>query len=249
MNPLRQFKRYLIYKLRNKTNIDIKNYHTNSKLDELFSFFNSDKATIWDNGKKGHGFSKFYEKHFKSLKDKKINILEIGSFSGASAASFANYLPLSTIYCLDINITNFKFKSRRIKVFSIDVSKKKMVDKFYKNINISDKEKFFDVIIDDGSHKLSDTLNSINFFFKNLKPGGLYVIEDFKFPDYHNHLDDCNEKKIDTILQFIKNKEKFDSNIINNNMTQYLIDNVREIFIYKGLLKISDIAFIEKLNQ
>ena len=37
----------------------------------------------------------------------------------------------------------------------------------------------FDIIIDDGSHYLSDILFSLNFFFKLLNQGGTYIIEDF----------------------------------------------------------------------
>ena len=105
-----------------------------------------------------------------------------------------------------------------------------MVEKFYNKLNISNQEKFFDIIIDDGSHKLSDTLNSLNFFFKNLKPGGLYIIEDFRFPNYHNHLYDCNEKKIDDILRLIKMKKIFKSNIISKNTVEYLINNTSNFF-------------------
>ena len=53
----------------------------------------------------------FFLKHRYNLINKQLincsKILEIGSFSGASAASFVKYLPFSTVYCLDINLTNF----------------------------------------------------------------------------------------------------------------------------------------------
>ena len=45
----------------------------------------------------------------------------------------------------------------------------------------------FDLIIDDGSHNLSDILISIKIFFKHLKQKGLYIIEDFKYPNYHKY--------------------------------------------------------------
>ena len=40
--------------------------------------------------RESHGYSSFYTKHFSNLRNKKINILEIGSFAGASAAALAN---------------------------------------------------------------------------------------------------------------------------------------------------------------
>ena len=121
MNPFRQFKRYLIYKFNNKTNID--SFHldfSNSNIDEIFKYFGCNKANKIEKDKNiGHGYSKFYEKHLNFLKNKRINILEIGSFAGASAASFVKYFPSSTIYCLDINLKNFRFTSKNIKVFGL----------------------------------------------------------------------------------------------------------------------------------
>jgi len=249
LNPFRQLKRYLIYSFKKKIDIDKDNNLDQLNIDNLFTYFNTDKGKVWRDGKStGHGYSPYYEKHFKKLRNKKINILEIGSYAGASAASFAKYFSLPTIYCLDINITNFKYSSKKIKVFSLDVSKKSMVNKFYKKINISNQTEFFDIIIDDGSHKLSHTLSSLNIFFKNLKPGGYYVIEDYKFPNYHPHLKDCSENTIDIVLNFIKNKIFFKSDILNSTTIKNLIDLTEEIFKYRGLLEISDIAFIKKLN-
>ena len=52
--------------------------------------------------------------------------------------------------------------------------------------NIIDKRnvEFFDIIIDDGSHNLSDMIISFKFLFKYLRKSGFYIIEDFKFQNY-----------------------------------------------------------------
>jgi predicted O-methyltransferase YrrM len=250
LNPFRQLKRFLIYKIKNKINIDQINFNfENLNIDKIFEYFGCNKAKqIKKENGIGHGYSEFYEKHLNSFKNKKINILEIGSFAGASAASFVKYFPKATIYCLDINLTNFKFYSKNIKVFGLDVSKKSMIKKFFNKINISNNEKYFDIIIDDGSHKLSDILISLNFFFKNLRPGGIYVIEEFKYPNIFPHLNDCKEKKIDEILSYINSKKKFSSDLINDDMIEYILNFTDKISLYTGLVKYSDIAFIKKLN-
>ena len=73
-------------------------------LDSLFYHYGSDKADIFKKTEnKGHGYSKFYKQKLEILKNEKINILEIGSFAGASAAAFAKYLPKSNIFCFDIS--------------------------------------------------------------------------------------------------------------------------------------------------
>ena len=250
MNLFRQFKRYLIYKIKKKIDIDSLLFNSNNlNFEEVFKYFECNKAKEFPKYKKeGHGYSKFYEQYLSLLKNKKLNILEIGSFAGASAASFSKYFPLSTVYCLDINLTNFKFTSKNIKVFGLDISKKSMIKSFYKKIKISNVDEYFDIIIDDGSHKLSDILISLNTFFKNLKPGGFYIVEEYKYPNFFSHLNDCHEKKIEEILNLIKNKKKFKSNILSDQMIDYLLNFTDDIFLHEGLIDHSDIAFIKKLN-
>ena len=83
MNPFRQLKRYLIYKIKNKIDIDTNVNFKSSKIDEYFKYFDSDKGSKWKKNKHvGHGYSEFYEKHLNIFKNQKINILEIGSGRG-----------------------------------------------------------------------------------------------------------------------------------------------------------------------
>ena len=82
----------------------------------LFEYFNSDKGFQFidqypepykrrnnKNKIKAHGYSVFYEKYFMDLKNKKINILEIGSFYGSASAAFYYYFQNSKIFGADIN--------------------------------------------------------------------------------------------------------------------------------------------------
>ena len=247
LNPFRQLKRFLYHKFKKKINIDLDKKLENLSIDELFQYFSCDKAKKWENGT-GHGFSDFYEKHLTAYKNKRINILEVGAFAGASAATFVKFFPLSKIYCLDINLTNFKYSSKNIEVFGLDISEEKMLDKFYKIIKIYQDTKHFDIIIDDGSHKLSDIVAALNSLYKNLRLGGFYIIEDFKYPNYYKHLNDCTELKVDQILDCLKNKRKFKSNILTEENIDYMSNSIEEISEYRGLCKDSDIAFIKRLN-
>ena len=64
-------------------------------LKELFDKFSCDKASR-------HSYHEIYEPHFEPLKDKEINILEIGIFKGASTAAFTKYFSKAHIYGIDI---------------------------------------------------------------------------------------------------------------------------------------------------
>ena len=246
LNFFSLFKRNLLYKLKKKINIDLVDIKEDS-LDKLFTYYNTDKANFINNGKdRGHGFAKFYETHLNSFKHKKIKILEIGSYSGASAAAFIKFFPNAEIYCLDVNLLNFKYSSKKMHVFGMNSSNNKMMLKFLSKIDFFETIKNFDIIIDDGSHIQSDQLNALNFFYKHVCSGGFYIIEDYKFPNYFEHLNDVDDLKIDELVKKINNKESIKSELLSENTIKNLIRDNKKIYEYKGNTKNSDIVFFEK---
>ena len=247
MNFFSLFKRKFLYKIKKKINIDIDEIYKEN-LDDLFYHYGSDKAeTFRKNRSRGHGFSKFYANHLGHLRKKEINILEIGSYAGASASAFVKFLPKSTVHCFDINISKFEYESKNIKVYGLDINNEKILNETFKKINIKKNDNFFDLIIDDGSHYLSDILFSLKNFFKYLKKKGIYVIEDFKHPNYYKYNKDVDDIMVDQMLDKLSKKEFFKSNIINAEEQKYLLSEIKKIDIYKGNLKDSDICFIEKI--
>ncbi len=246
MNFFSLFKRKLLYNFKSKINIDLDNKKDES-LDELFHFYGSDKANIFKKtNNKGHGFSDFYTKKFEHLKHKKIKILEIGSFAGSSAAAFIKYFENSSVYCFDINISKFIYSSKNIQVYGLDIKNEGKLKKVLKKINTQTNSDKFDIIIDDGSHYLSDILFGIKFLFRYVNEGGLYVIEDFKHPNYYNYNRDINHILIDQVLQNLKSKQIFNSRIISTEDQLYLQNKIKTIDVYKGNLEDSDICFIKK---
>jgi hypothetical protein len=248
-----------IFNLKKKINLDKKKLKYNN-LENLFNYFGTDKGSkVLDPYSrlktrsyiKGHNFAKFYEKNLKKIKNKKINVLELGVWKGASTASFFYYLPNANFISIDRNF-KFIFSSKRINFFFCDTTindnLKKLTEFFIKK-NVT----YFDLIIDDGSHILSDILKNFIFFFKFLKSKGIYIIEDYKHPNYFSHLNDAKDHFfVDKVLHLIKKKKLFKSTILNQKQIKYFIRNIEKIFTYKGSCKskdgnnISDIAFIYK---
>ena len=246
MNFFSLFKRNLIYNFKKKISIDNDDISIDS-LDRLFYHYGSDKADIFKKTKnKGHGYSKFYEQKIEKLKNRKINILEIGSYAGASAAAFVKYLPESNIFCFDINISNFEYRSKKIHVFGVDIKNQKKTIKILNKIADQFKIKEFDIIIDDGSHNLSDILIALKFFFKHLRSKGLYVIEDFKHPNYYQHNKNINHIFIDDLFKNLEKKNTFNSILFTKNEQLELMSMVDKIEVFKGNLNDSDISFITK---
>ena len=236
MNIISYYKRLILFNLKKKTNLSIiKKYHN---LDHLFKIYKTDKSS------KSHGFADYYEKHLLSFKNRKIVILEIGSLFGSSAAAFNSYFNNCKIYCLDNHIENFNFKSKNLFPVLINSSDENSIKKFYKKLPLKCPE--FDIIIDDGSHRLRDIIYSLKYHFKHLKQNGFFVIEDYLFPNYFKNCNDTREFKIDKLLNQIKKKKNFKSDILSYDDQNYLFDNVDKIFTYKGLTTHSDICFIKK---
>ena len=246
MNFLSLYKRQLIFFLKKKINIDSDISSKNLSLEKLFIKYGSDKGKFWDKKINGHGYTKFYLKHLKKLKYKKLKILEIGSFAGGSAAAFSKFFPNSKITCLDVNISIFKYESKKINIFGLDASKKKSVELFFKKMNISFNREYFDLIIDDGSHKQDDILLTLNLFFKSLKSNGFYIIEDYRLLNFFKHLRVPMEPSIDKLIEYIRKKKNFNSSILNLEFQKELFKKVKLIKAYKGLKKYSNIVFLKK---
>jgi len=246
----------LIFKFKRKIDLDLKKLDFVS-LNELFNHFKTDKGSSVnnpyskniDNARKsliGHGYAKFYEFHFNHFKNKEIKLLEIGTWKGASIASFYYYFNKAIIFCLDQNY-KFQFRSNRINFFYCDTRNSNDIEKF-EDLLISKKSEALDVIIDDASHIYSDMLSNFKNFFKKVKSGGFYVIEDFNHYKYYLHLNDSSSDslEIEEIFKLLNSKQVFKSDNLDKNFQHYCFNNIAEITTHKGIQDNSYIAFIKK---
>tara|TARA_B100001564_G_C20225316_1_gene483604 strand:+ start:36 stop:413 length:378 start_codon:yes stop_codon:yes gene_type:complete len=123
---------------------------------------------------------------------------------------------------------------------------KKKINKIIKGIFLQYNFDGFDFIIDDGSHTLSDILIGLKFFFQYVKRNGIYIIEDFKHPNYYTNNKNINHIFIDKLLDNLQNKKISISSVLTKNNQIDLINQIEKIECYKGNLDDSDIAFINK---
>ena len=246
----------LIFKFKRKVDLDLKKLDLVS-LNELFNYFQTDKGSAVNNPYStdidnthttliGHGYAKFYEFHFSYFKNENIKLLEIGTWKGASVASFYHYFNKAIIFCLDRNY-KFQFKSNRINFFYCDTRNSNDLKKL-EDLLIRKKSEAFDIIIDDASHIYSDMLINFKNFFKKVKSGGFYVIEDFNHYKYYSHLNDSSfdSLEIEEIFKFLKKKKFFESDNLDKDFQYYCFNNISEITIHKGIQDDSYVAFIKK---
>ncbi len=134
-------------------------------------------------GDKGtaHSYINSYEILLEPYRKNNINLLEIGIAYGESLEMWYEYFNQGEIYGVDIHaveIFSNEFKpggyknDDRFTIWIEDATNPKFLDTI--------KEITFDVVIDDGSHVLSDQVETFKNFKNNNKinPGGIYIIED-----------------------------------------------------------------------
>jgi hypothetical protein len=221
----------------------------NKDLNYLFEYFNSDKGFFFidqfhktKQNKKihGHQYSEFYQRYFNDLKDKKLEILEIGSFKGAATAALKFFFKNSKIYAGDLYPDISVFFSKDIFSFKIDNSSEEHLNNFIVKNNTE-----YDIIIEDAGHFFKDQIISLFILFKKLKSNGFFVIEELDFPDTREDSNVFKESPtLLEILNYIINKKDFNSKYINKFDKNYFLNNFEFIHIYKG--RTNKIVFIKK---
>ena len=187
--------------------------------------------------KNDYGFLDIYEKYFKILRDKKINILEIGVDKGDSLRLWREYFINANICGLDIEKKDFVVHD--VEIFQGDQNDKNLLNK------IANKYGKFDIIIDDGSHVSKDIINSFNHLFNHLSQNGIYIVEDLQtsyIPRYGGSR--INLIKKNSSMNFFKslsdsiNYENFDRPFFKKSRFDGLIKSVHFyqniVFVFKG---------------
>jgi hypothetical protein len=137
------------------------------------------------------GYSRYYEQLFKTFRNKKMNILEVGIGTlqagipstfignsglyphykpGGSLRAWRDYFKNSQIYGIDI-ADDCLFEEERIKTFIFSSLDREKCDENLLNMS-------FDVIIDDGLHTAAGQIATMQNLFDRVKINGYYIIED-----------------------------------------------------------------------
>lgn len=138
-------------------------------------------ANAFGTDKEGsHYYAQHYQKHFAHLRDKKINLLEIGvggadnpGAGGESLRMWKAFFPKANIYGLDIYDKSFHDEPR-IKTFKGD-----QVDKEFLH-SVVDEIGRIDIVVDDGSHYNEHVIETFKILFPLIDENGIYAIEDLQ---------------------------------------------------------------------
>ena len=137
----------------------------------LATYYGTDK---WNH----HWYAEIYEEHFRHLRDRPLNVLEIGvggyehpDNGGASLRMWKAYFRRSHIHGIDIH------DKKRIEEPRITTWQGSQVDSAFMSAVFAAIGRV-DIVIDDGSHINAHVIETFKHCLPLLAPGGIYAIED-----------------------------------------------------------------------
>jgi hypothetical protein len=145
-----------------KDNLDAYRY-----LDNLALQAGTDKASST------HNYTLAYAQHFEPIKDDPIKFLEIGIYEGNSVKLWENYFKNAELHFIDRSFESIKYESPRSHYHLACQENRQDLNRF-----ITESGGNFDVIIDDGGHRMEQQIISFEHLFPHLNSNGIYVIED-----------------------------------------------------------------------
>lgn len=129
-------------------------------MDALARYYGTDKSS------KKHNFANFYETYFEKIRHEPVKILEIGlGRCCVPLRMWKKYFRNGTILGIDINPRKRRFRFLGLHIFIGSQRDTDFLEHVMQEIgNV-------DVIIDDGSHNVSDQRISLGALFPYLKSG------------------------------------------------------------------------------
>jgi hypothetical protein len=156
-----------------------------------------------------HRYENMYGTYLGPLRDKELNLLEIGlgcpdideSYvkPGSSLFLWQEYLPHAKISVMEINKECAEaFKDKVENLYIGD-----QADMAFLSNTVDSTNEYFDVIIDDGGHSRRQQISSLIGLWPLVKPnGGIYIIED-TFHSFLNSSNDHTESVFDIVSKIV----------------------------------------------
>ncbi|HEV2762922.1 MAG TPA: hypothetical protein VGV38_08005 [Pyrinomonadaceae bacterium] len=134
-------------------------------------------ASRYDTDKAAHThYLRNYEEYFRPFLERDVRLLELGVYRGGSLLLWRDYFERGLVVGLDINPVEVPDETGRVRVYQGRQEDTVLLDRIARETA----PEGFDIIIDDCSH--IGELTRVSFwhlFERHLKPGGLYVVEDW----------------------------------------------------------------------
>lgn len=184
-----------------------------------------------------HQYALHYQTHFERLRNRRLNLLEIGvgghedpNVGGHSLRMWKDYFYNSNICGIDIHDKS-SLEEPRIQIFRGSQADPEFLKKVAAQIGR------LDIIIDDGSHINEHVLVSFQTLFPLLAEGGIYAIEDLGasyWPDWGGSNDlTCETTSIAICKRLI---DGLNWEFISSREPGPFDKHITELHFYKGIL-------------
>ena len=136
----------------------------------------TDKSTIY------HDYLPFYEARLQHLRPERFVLVEVGVFHGASLRTWSEYFPHATVVGLDVleGCRCHEAGNRHVRIGDASQAEvaRAVVAEFGRPL----------VVIDDGSHLWNQQIATLQHFWPQVLPGGIFIMEDIhtSFPDHQD---------------------------------------------------------------
>lgn len=200
-------------------------------LEELSNQYATDKNNSY------HGYLDIYQRYFDPFRDSLSTFMEIGVWKGDSLRMWRDYFTAGSLVGVDVSeIPSVELRDTQILL--ADQSDRAQLSAVLDN-TFSE----FDIIIDDGGHTMQQQQVTLGHLFKNLKSGGVFVIEDLHTSGIGAYMSPGDVPTLEMLHRF-NETGKMESTYMTPEEAQYLQDNIKSLNVEEGL--VSPIAFIIK---
>jgi len=215
-------------------------------LGDLAIRFGTDKWGAW------HWYTRHYQRHFGPLRHDALRILEIGiggyadpAAGGGSLRMWKNYFPRAIVYGMDI------YDKTGIEEPRIHTVVGSQADSAFL-ANFAEENGPFDIIIDDGSHRVFHVLPTFEVLFPLLKDGGIYVIEDIQssyWPEWGGSEDLNSTETSMALCKRLADGLNYEEFVVESYEPSYTDRNVVGVHFYHNLVLIEKGANEEGTNK
>jgi hypothetical protein len=162
-----------------------------------------------DKGRDRHNYTTVYSALFGGLRDRPLRIFELGLGTnnprlastmgatgkpGASLRGWRDFFPLASVYGADID-RDILFEDDRIETFYCDQLDPAAIRDLWARPVF---QEGLDILVEDGLHTFEANLSFLDGSLANLRPGGVYVVEDIgkaALPAWRDLLEDRYPKR------------------------------------------------------
>ena len=178
-----------------------------AKYSSVYTTYGTDKIT-------SHSYGDVYEKIFQTIQNA-THILEIGFDGGASLQAYSEYFKNATIYGIDIDDRRLDIvkQNPRILTYIGDATLQSTINHFGCE---------FDMIIEDASHTIDHQVQHFHDYFRFVKSGGYYIIEDVA---------ESNKDSLAKCLLPLAQEQHFDCDIYDLRHKKSRFDDI--LFVFK----------------